>query len=125
MDFLVDLPGGETVVVSARDAYLLAPNALIDVASCRMVDVVTAPLGRVVRKDAEGTVIESVLAELVVGPGRRGGDLRRARLGGEPGRRSLAGPDRGAGPGHPRRAPRCPWWSARALSVAADSPLVT
>jgi hypothetical protein len=69
MDFLVDLPGGETVVVSARDAYLLAPNALIDVASCRMVDVVTAPLGRVVRKDAEGTVIESVLAELVVGPG--------------------------------------------------------
>jgi hypothetical protein len=69
MDFLVDLPGGETVVVSARDAYLLAPNALIDVASCRMVDVVTAPLGRVVRKDDEGTVIESVLAELVVGPG--------------------------------------------------------
>jgi hypothetical protein len=69
MDFLVDLPGGETVVIAARDAYLLAPNALIDVASCRMVDVVTAPLGRVVRKDAEGTVIESVVAELVIGPG--------------------------------------------------------
>jgi hypothetical protein len=69
MDFLLDLPGGETAVVSARDAYLLAPSALIDVASCRMVDVVTAPLGRVVRKDADGTVIESVVAELVVGPG--------------------------------------------------------
>jgi hypothetical protein len=69
MDFLVDLPGGETVVVSARDAYLLAPGAVIDVVSCRIVDVVTAPLGRVVRKDADGTVIESVLAELTVGPG--------------------------------------------------------
>ena len=69
MDFLVDLPGGTTVVVAARDAYLLAPQALIDVGSCRMVDVVTAPLGRVVRREPEGTVIESVLAELVVGPG--------------------------------------------------------
>ena len=72
MDFLVDLPGGETVVVAARDAYLLAPSALIDVASCRMVDVVTAPLGRVVRKDAEGTVIESVR-------GRAGGGARATR----------------------------------------------
>jgi hypothetical protein len=69
MDFLVDLPGGETVIIAARDAYLLAPGALIDVASCRMQDVVTAPLGRVVRKDGGHTVIESVVAELVVGPG--------------------------------------------------------
>ena len=70
IDFVVDLEGGGSLVVSARDAYLMASSeALVDLASFRKEDVVTAPLGRVVRKGDQGTVIESVLAEWVVAPG--------------------------------------------------------
>jgi hypothetical protein len=70
IDFVVDLPEGGSVVVATRDAYLLAPpEALLDAGSCRPLDVVTAPLGRVFRQGEAGTAIESVLAELVVAPG--------------------------------------------------------
>jgi hypothetical protein len=70
IDFVVDLPGGGSLVVSARDAYMLPPaEGLVDLGSCRTEDVVTAPLGRVVRRDGGATVIESVLAEWVVAPG--------------------------------------------------------
>jgi hypothetical protein len=70
IDFVVDMPGGGAVVIAVRDAYLLAPpEARLDVGSCRPVEVVTAPLGRVFRQGDAGTAIESVLAELVVAPG--------------------------------------------------------
>jgi hypothetical protein len=70
IDFVVDLQGGGSLVVSARDAFMLPPaEGLVDLGSCRTEDVVTAPLGRVVRKDESGTVIESVLAEWVIAPG--------------------------------------------------------
>jgi hypothetical protein len=70
IDFAVDLDGGETVVVAARGAYLLPPSdSLFDMVCYRASDAITAPLGRVVRRVAEGEVIESVAAELVVSPG--------------------------------------------------------
>jgi hypothetical protein len=70
IDFLVDLDGGESVVVGARGAYLLAPpGALLDMLSYRTADAVTCPLGRVVRSTADVVVTESIVAELVIAPG--------------------------------------------------------
>lgn len=71
IDFVVDLQGGGTLVVAAREAYMLPPAlAAVKLGSFRREEVVTAPLGRVVRKaQGGGTVIESVLAEWVIAPG--------------------------------------------------------
>jgi hypothetical protein len=70
IDFLVDLDSGESVVVSVRGAYLLAPKGtLLDMLSYRTADAFPAPLARVVRRTRERAVVESIVAELVVGPG--------------------------------------------------------
>jgi hypothetical protein len=71
IDFLVDLESGESVVVSVRGAYLLAPKGtLLDMLSYRTADAFPAPLARVVRHAPHGrAVVESIVAELVVGPG--------------------------------------------------------
>jgi hypothetical protein len=70
IDFVIDLENGESAMVGVREAYLLAPpGALSDMVSYRTGDAVTAPLGRVVRWLADEAVTESVIAELVIGPG--------------------------------------------------------
>jgi hypothetical protein len=70
IDFIVDLESGESVVVSVRGAYLLAPKGtLLDMLSYRTADAFPAPLARLVRYARDRAVTESIVAELVVGPG--------------------------------------------------------
>jgi hypothetical protein len=70
IDFVVDLPSGESVLVAVRDAYVLVPaRTLGDAAAYRSWDEAPAPLRRVLRRGVAGSLTEAVSLELLVEPG--------------------------------------------------------
>lgn len=70
IDFVVDLPSGESVLVAVRDAFLLAPARTFgDTSAYRSWDEAPAPLRRIVRRGDAGSLIEAVSLELLIEPG--------------------------------------------------------